>query len=323
MTKVLVHIELEGEGLAGVSFQLLAAARRIAGPEGSVEALLIAADPTPLLPSLGAAERVFTLSGERAGDYLPELHLQAMAEATRRTRPDVVLTAYSSAGLDLAAATAAACDLSLIAYCQSAERVEAGLRVSSQLYGGRLLAQSEVAFPAVLSVMPGAYDEAAGRLAGSPEQSDLADSLQLPEPRMRVIEVIAPDGGGIDITKAESLVCVGRGIGDADSIAEAEELAGLLGAEIAGSRPVIDAGWLPKARQVGKSGMKVKPKLYLCLGVSGAPEHLEGMSDAEFIVAVNKDSAAPIFEVAHLGTTCDLFDLLPALAEGLKSRPGQ
>ena len=106
---------------------------------------------------------------------------------------------------------------------------------------------------------------------------------------------------------------------DKDSIAIAEEVAAALGAEIAGSRPVIDAGWLPKERQVGKSGCKVKPKLYIAAGVSGAPEHLEGMSGAELIIAINSDAKAPIFRVAHYGTTCDLFDLLPALGERLKS----
>jgi electron transfer flavoprotein alpha subunit len=111
---------------------------------------------------------------------------------------------------------------------------------------------------------------------------------------------------------------VGRGIGGTDKIAIANELAASLNAEIAGSRPVIDAGWLPKVRQVGKSGQKVKPKLYIAVGVSGAPEHLEGMKGADCIVAINSDAKAPIFEVAHVGTTCDLFELLPALSERIR-----
>ena len=102
----------------------------------------------------------------------------------------------------------------------------------------------------------------------------------------------------------------------------AEELARLLGAEIAGSRPVIDAGWLPKARQVGKSGARVKPRLYLAAGVSGAPEHLEGMSESEVIVAINSDEGAPIFAKAHYGAACDMFDLLPKLAQRLKQAGG-
>ena len=110
---------------------------------------------------------------------------------------------------------------------------------------------------------------------------------------------------------------MGRGIGGADNIELAEELADALGAVVSGSRPVIDAGWLPKSRQVGRSGRVVTPKLYLACGISGAPEHLEGMSGAELIVAVNTDEQAPIFDVAGSGTTVDLLDLLPALTEAV------
>ncbi|GAB5471162.1 MAG: electron transfer flavoprotein subunit alpha/FixB family protein [Rhodospirillales bacterium] len=320
MTKLLVYIELEAGVIAPVSYQLLGAARRLAGADGSVDALLVTEEPQDHLPRLGAADRVFCLSGDKAGDYLPEVHLKALLEAHKESRPEILLMAYSSAGLDLAAATAASADLSLVAYCQSAERKGNDLAVTSQLYAGRLLAESRVPLPALLSVIPGAFEDAEGRIEGRPETIDLTAALDLSRPRMRLLEVIEPEGGDVDIAKAERLVCVGRGIGGQDGIGEAEDLAALLGAEIAGSRPVIDAGWLPKSRQVGKSGNRVTPKLYLSLGVSGAPEHLEGMSKAAFIVAVNKDPAAPIFETAHLGSTCDLFDLLPSLVEGLKQR---
>jgi electron transfer flavoprotein alpha subunit len=136
--------------------------------------------------------------------------------------------------------------------------------------------------------------------------------------RIRFVSTSAPDAGEIDLTRADRIVCVGRGIGSEDKLPIAQELAAMLGAEIAGSRPVIDSGWLPKPRQVGKSGQKVKPKLYMALGVSGAPEHLEGMKSADYIVAINSDAKAPIFDVADVGTTCDMFVLVPALIEKLK-----
>ena len=110
---------------------------------------------------------------------------------------------------------------------------------------------------------------------------------------------------------------MGRGIGSADNIELVQELAEAMGAVVAASRPITDAGWLPKTRQVGKSGVSVKPKLYLMLGISGAPEHLEGMKDAECIIAVNTDPKAPIFNVAHYGTTCDLFEVAEAMLEAL------
>ena len=130
-----------------------------------------------------------------------------------------------------------------------------------------------------------------------------------------------PDFKDVNLAAAERILCVGRGIGDAESIEKARELAVLIGAELAGSRPVVDRGWLPKARQVGKSGQKVKPKFYLALGVSGAPEHLEGMSNSDVIVAVNTDAKAPIFGAAHYAATCDLFDLIEAMLSRL--RPGK
>jgi electron transfer flavoprotein alpha subunit len=127
--------------------------------------------------------------------------------------------------------------------------------------------------------------------------------------------MVEPESGDVDITAAELLVSVGRGIGSQDNLEEVQELADALGAPLSASRPVTDAGWLPKTRQVGKSGLKVKPKVYLTFGISGAPEHLEGMRDAELIIACNTDANAPIFDVAHYGTTVDLFDLVPALTE--------
>ena len=129
------------------------------------------------------------------------------------------------------------------------------------------------------------------------------------------LTMVEPEGGDVDITAAELLVSVGRGIGSQDNLEEVQELADALGAPLSASRPVTDAGWLPKTRQVGKSGLKVKPKVYLTFGISGAPEPLEGMRDAELIIACNTDAAAPIFDVAHYGTTVDLFDLVPALSD--------
>jgi electron transfer flavoprotein alpha subunit len=133
--------------------------------------------------------------------------------------------------------------------------------------------------------------------------------------RTKFIEAIKPAGGDVDITAQDKLVSIGRGIGGKENIELAQELAEALGAVVSASRPVVDAGWLPRTRQVGKSGLKVKPKLYLMLGISGAPEHLEGMNGAELIIAVNTDKKAPIFNVAHYGATTDLFEVAEEMLE--------
>jgi electron transfer flavoprotein alpha subunit len=129
--------------------------------------------------------------------------------------------------------------------------------------------------------------------------------------------LVEPEGGDVDITQHDYLVAVGRGIQSEDNLPLVEELAKALGGAVCSSRPIVDSKWLPKTRQVGKSGLKVKPKIYLALGISGAPEHIEGMKDAELIIAVNSDETAPIFEHAHYGTTEDLFDIVPALTAKL------
>ena len=138
--------------------------------------------------------------------------------------------------------------------------------------------------------------------------------------KTRFVEMIMPAAGDIDITAQDKLVSIGRGIGSQDNVELAQELAEALGAAVSASRPITDSGWLPKTRQVGKSGATVKPKLYLMLGISGAPEHLEGMKDAELIIAVNTDANAPIFDVAHYGTTCDLFEVAEAMLEHCNHR---
>ena len=122
----------------------------------------------------------------------------------------------------------------------------------------------------------------------------------------------------VDLTAAEIIVSVGRGIGEESNIAVVKELAEALGAELAASRPICDAGWLPMERQVGSSGQTVAPKMYVAVGISGAIQHLVGMKGSKTIVAINKDSAAPIFEVADYGIVGDLFEVVPALVEAVK-----
>jgi electron transfer flavoprotein alpha subunit len=137
---------------------------------------------------------------------------------------------------------------------------------------------------------------------------------------VRFQDWVLPEAGDVDITQQNVLVAVGRGIQQEDNIELAEELAQALDGAVCASRPVVDQGWLPATRQVGKSGMTVKPKLYLALGISGAPEHLEGMQGADLIIAVNTDPKAPIFDAAHYGTQIDALDLLPALVEAVNAK---
>ncbi len=318
MSKALVYIETSDGAAAPVSQELLGAARAL-GAE--VEALVASPDAEAIAGQLGGADVIVTMAHPALAPYVPDAHVAALSEAIRLRNPDLVLVGSTSVGIDLAAGAAAATGLPLVAYCQGLSSEGGAFVARSQVYGGKLVATTRTEGPAVFAVLPGAFPEAAGRSGGAGGRASIDAPPALGSLHTRFVSSSEPEAG-VDITKADRLVAVGRGIGGPENLELAEELAQGLGAEIAASRPVVDSGWLPRPRQVGKSGMTVKPKLYMAVGISGAPEHLEGMRDAELIVAVNSDPNAPIFEVAHYGTTCDLFDLLPALSGRLKATAG-
>ena len=233
--------------------------------------------------------------------------------------PQVVLVGYTSMGMDLASTVATRLEMPHAASAVSVEAGSDGIRVTSQLYGGKMNVTSDLGQgPCFVSVLAGSAPADSGRADGSPATETLAAPAT--EGRVRFLRLLEPEAGDVDITSKEILVAIGRGIGSKDDIEVAEELAEALGAAVAGSRPLIDSGWLPKTRQVGKSGLKVSPKLYLALGISGAPEHVEGMKSSATIVAINTDKNAPIFNFAHYGMVEDLFDVCEELTEALQSR---
>jgi electron transfer flavoprotein alpha subunit len=203
-----------------------------------------------------------------------------------------------------------------LAACCTALDWEGTLKATSQLFSGKMNAVSDLgAGPCIVMMMPGYANPEQGRRPGAPTIEQMAAPLVPGGVTFK--RLIQPEKADVDITAQEVLVAIGRGIGKKEDIALAQELAEKLGAALAASRPIIDAGWLPKSRQVGKSGLKVKPKLYLALGISGAPEHIEGMKGASTIIAVNSDKNAPIFSVAHYGLVADLFDVCEELVEQL------
>jgi electron transfer flavoprotein alpha subunit len=318
MNSVLTLVVTSGASVQSLTYELLGAARQIAAATGaSVEALALGTAASRAAPSLGGADTVLTMEHPALDAYSPEAYLGALEAVVAQRNPLAVVLAYDTVGLDLASALACRLDRPLIAYVTRLTVSGDAVEAESLVYGGKLRATSQATLPAVFTIVPGAFSESA--TTGAPEVLMLEPPSKLASLRTHFVAESAPDPTAVDITLADKIVCVGRGIGDQENIAAASELAAALGAEIAGSRPIIDNGWLPKERQVGKSGRKVKPRLYLALGVSGAPEHLEGMSGAELIVAVNTDAAAPIFEAAHYGVTCDVLDLIPALSGQLKT----
>ena len=312
---ILVLADHLGGQLSDTTLELVGKARELAGATGGqvMVALLGAPD---LAGRIAGADTVLSVDHPALVDYTPEAWEKALLAIVTERQPRLVLIANTTIGMDLGGGLSAAWGAPLVAYIVGLQADGGGIVATAQVYGGKLLAEVAITGDrGVCTVVAGSFPAAAG--GGSPTVETVSPPAGLDDLKTSFLTMVEPEGGDVDITAAELLVSVGRGIGSQDNLEEVQELADALGAPLSASRPVTDAGWLPKTRQVGKSGLKVKPKVYLTFGISGAPEHLEGMRDAELIIACNTDAAAPIFDVAHYGTTIDLFDLVPALTDKL------
>lgn len=314
---VMVLAEHAGKQVSEGTYELLGKARELAAAfGGGAEVALFG--PRDLSGQLGAADVVVSVDHPALAEYLPEAYERALLAVVAERAPRLVLMSNATVGLDLGAALSVSWQAPLAAYVTSLAADGEAVVATAQILGGKVLAEVELPGErAVATVVGGAFPAAGGQADGSPEVVDVTPPASLDALRMSLRQVLEPQGGDVDITAADMLVSVGRGIDGKDNLEVVQELADALGVPLSASRPVVDAGWLPKSRQVGKSGLKVKPRAYLCFGISGAPEHLEGMRNAELIVACNTDPGAPIFEIAHYGATVDLFDLVPALVEKL------
>lgn len=314
MADVLVVVEHLGGVVSDVSFEMIGLGKKLAGSLGGSCLALVVGGGTSVTGQLGGADKVLLVPG--AESFNPDVDAAAALAAIAAKNPRVVLVGSTSMGMDLASTISVRTNRPLVAYCTGAAAANGTMTATSQIYGGKMQASSELGeTPCVLAVVPGALPAAEGRKEGAPA----SESLPAPSAagKVRFKKLIQPEAGDVDITSQEVLVAIGRGIGKKEDIEVAEELAEKLHAAVAASRPIIDAGWLPKSRQVGKSGLKVKPKVYLALGISGAPEHLEGMKSSATIIAINTDKNAPIFDVAHYGIVGDLFEICEELMEEL------
>jgi electron transfer flavoprotein alpha subunit len=221
--------------------------------------------------------------------------------------------------MDVAGGLSAQLGLPQIGQCRHIATENGRLTFISQICGGKLLARGE--FPnstTLVTMVPGGFIPEAGHSAQPPRITTL-NVPPLDELRIILKQYQEPDTTDVDITKEEVLIAVGRGLQNQDDLEPAEALANALGGVVCGSRPIIDQGWLPATRLVGKSGRRVKPGLYLALGISGAPEHVEAITGSELIVAINTDPAAPIFDIAQYGIVADMFDLLEPLLEQVQA----
>lgn len=316
---IFVVIEHLRGHVADISYVMLAAARSLANATGGkVVAVLLGYDVESLARDF-AADRVLYIEHATFADFSPDAYQRTLENLIQEHTPRAVLFGDTTIGGDVAAWLSTRLGLPLISACRTVRAEGETLKFISQICGGKLMAEGDLPAPSVLVLMvPGGYKPEQGRATQAPDIARVS-APALADLRVTLKEYIEPAVGDVDITKEPILVSVGRGIQNQDNIELAEELARALGGVVCASRPVVDQGWLAPTRLVGKSGKAVKPKLYLALGISGAPEHVEALGGAEMIIAINTDPAAPIFNLAKYGVQMDLLDLMPVLTEKVQA----
>lgn len=327
MAKIWVVLQVrEGGQLPRISWEALAAGQQLAAKSGGkAEAIVLGSGV-----GLAAAEvakndlaAVHVADHEVLRRYTPGAYLGALAPAIQAAKPDYVVFPHTYQSVDYVPRLAQTVGAGLITDATGFEDVEGGWIWKRPVLGGKLQARVRVKGGGIVlvSVQAGAFPADAvtkGEAGVKPLDVDLSGV----KPDREILGYEEVGGDQVDLSKADVIVAVGRGVGGADKMGVIHDLAQALGAEIGASRPVIDNGWLPRDRQIGSSGQTVAPKLYIAAGISGAIQHLVGMKASSVVVAINKDPGAPIFNVAHYGIVGDLHEVLPALTEAVKAAKG-
>ena len=318
---ILVIAEQQRGKLHRASWEAVAAAQDLAGDQ-PVEALVLGAHPGDAATEISQAAitAVHVIESPLLEPYTPDGYTLALEKAIGALQPSHVLLPHTYRTRDFAPKLTARLDRALITDCVGITRGEKPT-FRRPVYQGKLMAEvtAEGEQPHFISVQIGAYraDNAKRGPTAAPVKP-LSVSLDAAAIRQKAEEPFQEAKQAVDLSQAERIVAVGRGIKAQEHIALAEKLAAALGAQLAASRPICDSGWLPMERQVGSSGQTVAPRLYVALGISGAIQHVVGMKGARTIVAINKDADAPIFEIADYGIVGDLFEIVPAMIAELE-----
>ncbi len=306
MSVLVVAEQLQG-GVRDVTYELISAARELGGP---VTVAMIGGGDLDV--GREGVDEVVHVRAEQ-DEFESDVYQAALESLIAEREPDVVLLGFTVNSMGYGGAVAAKLGLGFASDVFAVSRDGDTLVATRAFYGSKV--HGEVEFPpgrpVLLLLRPTVWPQAA--TGGSPAVTEHA--LAPVASRARHKEFREAAKGDVDITTADFLLSIGRGIGEQENIEMFEQLAAKLGATLAVSRPIVDAGWMPNARQVGQSGKTVKPKVYLAFGISGAVQHLAGMKTSETIIAVNTDPEAAIFDVAHYGAVADLFDVAEELAK--------
>ena len=324
---ILVIAEHRAGKLNRATWEAIAAAQQLAAGQ-PVAIAVLGSNIGSIAAELGAAQvqEVVTLDNPALEPYTPDGFTAALQQAIDQLKPSIVMLPHTYQTRDFAPKLAARMDRALVTDVIGFKLEPRGAspepRFVRPMFQGKLTADiaAEGPAPHVVTVQIGSFRaDAAGKGASPAPVRALAATIDPAAIRQRPEPPFQEARQSVDLSQAERIVSVGRGIKEADKLPVAQGLAAALHAELAASRPICDAGWLPMERQVGSSGQTVAPKLYLALGISGAIQHLVGMKGSQTIVAINKDPDAPIFEVADYGIVGDLFEIVPAMIEALKA----
>jgi electron transfer flavoprotein alpha subunit len=320
MARIFAYIVHKGGIVADSAFELAAAARKV---DATVP-------PTAILTGWG--EDLEAACNNLGGTY-PEIwkipneglaypNAELVRKALQKVLPSnsIVLVAHEHFGMDLAPGLSIKMNSAFVSDVLDISGVEgADMKVVRQEFGGQVSAhvQCDISSGAVLTIRPGAF-RATESAAGRGVVVDKSGEVGVIAAGRRYLDTVVAEAGDVDITKYSVLVSIGRGIQEKDNVAIALELADAMGAAVSCSRPVVDAKWMDKSRQVGSSGKTVKPKVYLACGISGAFQHLAGIKGNPFLIAINKNPKAPIFQVADVGIVDDILEFLPELTNKVR-----
>jgi electron transfer flavoprotein alpha subunit len=313
MSGVLVFTESKDGKLKKASREALSIGRRLAEATGG-ELVAFATDA-------GAAAEVGRYGAKKvyvaaAGDYLVEAYTAALAKVVAESQPDILLLGGTSNGRDLAPRIAARLGCGVASDVDRLDWNEGKLRARRPVYSGKAFATVEITgSPAMATTRPNAFP---AEESGGDAAEVVNVTLDAVAARVKLVETRTPEAGEVSLAEADVIVSGGRGLKEAANFSHIRDLASALGAAVGASRAVVDAGWIDHHYQVGQTGRVVSPNLYIAAGVSGAIQHLAGMSSSKHIIAINKDPEAPIFRVADLGVVGDLFQILPLLTEEVK-----
>jgi electron transfer flavoprotein alpha subunit len=323
MSKILCVAEIQKGKIREATYELVSIARRVAqATGGEVRSLVIGSGAGALASELAAkgGGETFLVDAPAAANYNVDAWTRAVRAAIDASGADLVLFSNTPIGWDVAPRIAAALDSGFASDCFDVRVEDGKLVLLRRVFNGKLDARLvAVSDRVVATVQPGAT----AAYQGSSDGKVTALQVSMDGLRAKWVGTREMEAKGVDLTKAEIIVSGGRGLGGPEKFPEViQPLANALGGAMGASRPVVDAGWLPHEYQVGSSGQVVSPKLYIACGISGAIQHLVGMKTSNYIIAINKDPDAPIFEVADLGVVGDLFEIVPKLTAAVKTAKG-